>query len=276
VKLLQTLAGHQGKVNRVAFDPKGETLASGSNDGTVKLWEVKSGKLLHTLGDHEVAFYCVAFDPRGVTLASGGVEGTVKLWETQSGNALRTLEAHNSTVNSVAFNPQGKSKYDVFLSHNSKDKTAVEEIARELKKIGIRPWLDKWDLAGGDKIADALETAVKNINCAAIFFGPADKGKWHAMEIRAYLEPWAGGDARMIPVILPEAPKEPDLPIWLRQPLWVDMRDWKQEDSSAFYRLVCGILSKPPGDSTGRLSARYVWEFQKGKPKGTAKRTSER
>ena len=158
---------------------------------------------------------------------------------------------------------EAEGKYDVFLSHNSKDKAEVEEIARELKKVGIRPWLDKWDLAGGDKIADALEKAIKSINCAAIFFGPADKGNWHIMEIRAYLEPWARGDARMIPVILPEAPKEPDLPIWLRQPLWVDMRGWKEAKSAAFYHLVCGILGKPPGDSPRGLSARHVWEWQK-------------
>ena len=48
-------------------------------------------------------------------------------------------------------------RYDVFLSHNTTDKDAVEEIARKLKSKGIRPWLDKWDLAAGDSIRRKLD-----------------------------------------------------------------------------------------------------------------------
>ena len=53
VKLLRTLEGHQDVVMSVAFDPQGETLASGSADKTVKLWEARSGKLLRTLEGHQ-------------------------------------------------------------------------------------------------------------------------------------------------------------------------------------------------------------------------------
>ncbi|MGH8654176.1 MAG: WD40 repeat domain-containing protein [Gammaproteobacteria bacterium] len=49
MKLLRTLEGHENVVMSVAFDPMGRTLASGSADKTVKLWEVASGKLLRTL-----------------------------------------------------------------------------------------------------------------------------------------------------------------------------------------------------------------------------------
>jgi hypothetical protein len=41
-------------------------------------------------------------------------------------------------------------QFDVFLSHNAKDKAAVEKIAKRLLSVGIRPWLDKWQLAPGD------------------------------------------------------------------------------------------------------------------------------
>jgi small GTP-binding protein len=172
---------------------------------------------------------------------------------------------HRITAEWVIKAKEAEGKYDVFLSHSSKDKAAVEAIARKLKSVGIRPWLDKWDLTGGDTIADALEKAIKSITCAAIFFGPADKGNWHVLEIRAYVEAWAKKEARMIPVILPRAPKEPELPLWLRQPLWVNMRDWKQENSDAFYRLVCAVLGRAPGDSPMMgLRARDVWEWQTG------------
>src|SRR3954449_9473355 len=78
VKLLRTLEGHQDTVTSVAFDPQGETLASGSADNTVKLWDARSGKLLLTLEGHKDLVWSVAFDPQGETLASGSADKTVK------------------------------------------------------------------------------------------------------------------------------------------------------------------------------------------------------
>ena len=160
---------------------------------------------------------------------------------------------------------RGPFEYDVFLSHNAKDKAAVEEIARKLKSVGIRPWLDKWDLVPGDTVAEALEQAIETIKCGALFFGPADVGRWHVMEIRAYVESKAGQQARFIPVILPGVEGTPELPIFVRQSLWVDLRDWRDPKSDAFARLVYGILGRPPGDSPKGLSARHVWEWQEGR-----------
>ena len=55
------------------------------------------------------------------------------------------------------------------------------------------------------------------------------------------MERWAGKEARLIPVILPGTDGNPELPMFVRQTLWVDMREWENEESDAFYRLVCGI-----------------------------------
>src|SRR6476620_10963105 len=107
VKLLRTIEGHQDAVRSMAFDPRGETLASGSGDNTVKLWETRSGKLLRTLEGHQNQVHSVAFDPQGRMLASGGYDKTVKLWEVRSGKLLRTLKGHQSWVYTVAFDPQG-------------------------------------------------------------------------------------------------------------------------------------------------------------------------
>ena len=107
VKLLRTLEGHQDRVTSVAFDPKGGSMASGSADESVKLWEAHSGKLLRTFKGHQDLVTSVAFDPQGKMLASGSWDGTVKLWDTQSGKLLRTLKGHQNMVLSVAFDPQG-------------------------------------------------------------------------------------------------------------------------------------------------------------------------
>ena len=130
VKLLRTLEGHQGTVFSVAFDPQGETLASGSDDDTVKLWEARSGKLIRTLPGHQRLVRTVAFDPQGETLASGSDDKTVKLWEAQSGKLLRTLEDHQGAVNSVAFSP-----YSGPLASGSDDKTVKLWEARSGKLI---------------------------------------------------------------------------------------------------------------------------------------------
>lgn len=166
--------------------------------------------------------------------------------------------------------PAGSSKakkaegvYDVFLSHNSEDKPAVEVVAHKLQSVGLRPWLDKWDLAPGDLIRKKLEWAIENIDCAALCFGPHDTGNWHIMVIDSYIAKWAQGDARMVPVILPGASTTPEIPLFVQQTLWGDIRDWQEKGHDGFYRLVCGIIGRSPGDTPLRkFTPRDVLNWQ--------------
>ncbi|MDW8071839.1 MAG: zinc-ribbon domain-containing protein [Anaerolineae bacterium] len=92
----------------VAFAPDGKTLASGLQDGTIRLWEVASGRELSTLCGHTEAVQSVAFAPDSRLLASGSWDGTVRLWEVASGRELSTLRGHTAAVQSVAFAPDGR------------------------------------------------------------------------------------------------------------------------------------------------------------------------
>jgi hypothetical protein len=72
---------HRAGIDSVAFSPDGQTLASGSRDNTIKLWEVASGRERATLSGHGDEVSSVAFSPDGQTLASGSWDKTIKLWE---------------------------------------------------------------------------------------------------------------------------------------------------------------------------------------------------
>jgi nucleotide-binding universal stress UspA family protein len=70
--------------------------------------------------------------------------------------------------------------FDVFLSHNSKDKPAVREVAEALKSRGLAVWLDEWELIPGKPWQDALEDVVQTTKAAAVLVGSDGMGPWHA------------------------------------------------------------------------------------------------
>jgi len=111
--------GSEG-VNSIAFSPDGKYVLSGSDDSTVKLWDVASGREIRTFSGHTNRVYSVAFSPDGKQIISGGGYGdnTIKLWDVASGWEIRTFSGHNEAVESVAFSPNGK-----YILSGSEDKT---------------------------------------------------------------------------------------------------------------------------------------------------------
>ncbi len=102
------LEGHDNLVTSVNFSPDGKTLVSGSWDGTIKLWNVETGKEIRTLKGHDGYVLSVNFSPDGKTLVSGSDDNTIKLWNVETGKEIRTLKGHDSSVLSVNFSPDGK------------------------------------------------------------------------------------------------------------------------------------------------------------------------
>ncbi|HML22978.1 MAG TPA: c-type cytochrome [Aggregatilinea sp.] len=105
---LAAFPGHEEYVNSVAWSPDGTILASGSDDMTVRLWDVATGEEIRVLRGHEDYVNAVAFSPDGRTIASASYDGVVKLWSATSGQEIRQMEAKGADITDLAFSPNGK------------------------------------------------------------------------------------------------------------------------------------------------------------------------
>jgi WD40 repeat protein/transcriptional regulator with XRE-family HTH domain len=98
---------HTDTVRALAFSPDGATLATGSWDGNIKLWDIESGALLWTTGVTD-NIECLIFAPDGRTLASGGDDATIQFWDVTSGSHRQTLSGHSGPVFALALSPDGR------------------------------------------------------------------------------------------------------------------------------------------------------------------------
>ena len=108
-------AGNAARAS-LAISPDGETLAVGTQDGAIELWDVRTGSCRHTFSAHKSSFLdgaieSIAFSPNGEILASGGANNsdkTIKLWNPTTCELRQTLEGHQKGISALAFSPDGQ------------------------------------------------------------------------------------------------------------------------------------------------------------------------
>jgi len=135
-------------------------------------------------------------------------------------------------------------KFDVFLSHNSKDKPAVRKLRDALCSHGLRVWLDKDELRPGIPWQKLLEAGIKNSKSVAVLVGNDGLGPWEDEEMQAALQLAVKDGRPVIPVLLPGATTEPELPMFLSNRTWVDLRAGITKEG--LDELVWGITGVKP------------------------------
>ncbi|MBI3464652.1 MAG: serine/threonine protein kinase [Planctomycetes bacterium] len=102
------LTGHEREVLSVALSPDGSRLASGSADGTVRVWRPTTGAAIATLTGHQTSVTGVAFSPAGDRVASTSWDGSVKVWDPDLQQETLSLKGQSGRAYGVAFSPDGR------------------------------------------------------------------------------------------------------------------------------------------------------------------------
>lgn len=109
---VRMLVGHRGGITCLATHPVYGLLVSGSEDASIKTWDLESGEYERTLKGHTNAVQAVAFNRSGSLLASCSSDLSIKLWDfgpnsSAGKECLRTLRGHDHNISGLVFLPQG-------------------------------------------------------------------------------------------------------------------------------------------------------------------------
>jgi len=103
---VRILEEHTDRINTIAFSADGKHFASGSADGTVRLWDFSSGKRLATLKNGS-SVYGLSFTPDGSRLATACADNAIRLWDVATGDEVAELRGHTDYVHALSFSPDG-------------------------------------------------------------------------------------------------------------------------------------------------------------------------
>ena len=135
--------------------------------------------------------------------------------------------------------------FDIFLAHNSHDKSSVLLLGEELRRNGIYPWIDVEQIPPGRWFQDVIQSAVRTVKTAAIVIGQAGLGRWQALEMRVFVSRCVEQGITLIPILLPGVSAIPEDLAFLRELDYVRFTD-NVAEREGLSRLVWGITGERP------------------------------
>src|SRR5271157_4152416 len=158
------------------------------------------------------------------------------------------LDPTPSRREGATMSSMGPKRFDAFLSYNSQDRAAVEELERRLRREGLALYLEVRELAPGREFQPALAQALGDSKTCVMFLGPSGLGPWQAEELQVAIDKRVRDrDFHVIPVLLPgsERPRRGDVAHleFLINASWVEFLK-SLDDEKEFQRLVWGITGK--------------------------------
>lgn len=112
---------HPGGLTAIAFTPNGRLLITGSNDSTIRLWDISSELCVHMLTDHRAAISSLAVSPDGRILASSSWDQSLRLWNLETGLQTHLLQSNQREVTELAIAPSGSQPSPLLLVSASRD-----------------------------------------------------------------------------------------------------------------------------------------------------------
>lgn len=140
-------------------------------------------------------------------------------------------------------------EHDVFLAYNSAEEQTVEKVATALQHRGINPWFAKWCLPPGRQFQREIQRVFFSVRSVAVFIGQSGVGPWEDLEIRAAIQMFVKRNAPVIPILLPGAKLNTDLPLFLEEFSRVSFENGI-DDVEALDQLEWGITGLQPQRKT--------------------------
>ncbi len=173
--LKRILRGHTGQINRIAWSPDGQFLASASNDKTIRLWNVDTGKPTVILTGHSHKVNCIVWSTNSQELVSASSDGTIAFWETYTGKQIIKLVVHKSLPIENAWEAQDWAKMVIgiawspdssIIAYNTDNnillmKATSQETIQTLKGHKNRVWSLRWSPNGKILASGSTDQTIK-------------------------------------------------------------------------------------------------------------------
>jgi WD40 repeat protein len=129
-RVVHCLKAHKASVGELAFSPDARLVASGSQDGTIAIWDANRGTMVRAFLGHSRLQSGIQFSPDGKILAAGNDQGVVRLWDVADGHELDPLPGHSGAVHCLAFSPDGE-----FFASGAEDRNVyLHDLVRGVEK----------------------------------------------------------------------------------------------------------------------------------------------